>query len=384
MGAPTLAGVLAFAAAMYLVSAYVVAQQYNCIYHVFIPSLPIALFFVLGAWVLDRFPPGRYEPMPLPCASMKRRTPCNLLTRAGLIATIIYIPFVFLYALWFNESNQVLAPFRIRQSPCGASSCTSAQFTNGTYNPNGFYGPSGLTFGDFQPTYCVYDTATCRWADSNGLRIQGYPTLPNSTCVDRSQPACNGCELATSDGSDYPNPAIGLANNYVPCEDVSTYYASNTAPCPGNRLVDGKLVGLAPCAYCYPFWVAHYGYSDPLQAYCGTSFSSDTTGYATAVLPLSYAASSNDVWCSGEDGFSLCLPPTAVRTPTSTTDIFESALWIAACPMTVWIVGDGMLSIDEEFRRRRRVRRRQAAERAAADSDTTDEEAGAGQSPTVE
>lgn len=225
----------------------------------------------------------------------------------------------------------------LADSPCGASSCSADTSSTATYNPNGFFKPHGSIYNDYQPTTCMYDD--CTWGPSaqqldaiiasstvsGGALTKGYlpleaePGYPDlaSTC-DVSTGAC----LATNRSQDYPNPAVGIPGGFVSGFGQRVPTSDAAAICPGTRLVrspanvlgalpgGGRILGIAPCSYCYPYFKKHYGalYAAQLapMSYCPRSFAVDQT----------HPREDNDVWCGLVFGaFSYCPQPYETKSP---------------------------------------------------------------------
>jgi len=117
-----------------------------------------------------------------------------------------------------------------------------------------------------------------------------------------------------------------LRDGYFPCFNSSLYFASNSAPGPGVRAIDGQLVGMGPCGFCLAAWRKHYGYTDPWNDYCP-----DAT-----VPPNSVVSASDDtLYCgSGPGTFSICPPPESNRSPEVMSEVFTDSLLVLTIPIS--------------------------------------------------
>jgi len=333
MGVATFTSNLAFASSIFFLASYSADVTLNSQGRLIVWAAMFLPVFVIGLVTIWKFP-RKYHPLPFPLGVHHRNDWRHVFHCSSFCTAFIYaFSAVWLYAFWFSESNPGNL---LRQSPCGASSCTSQQFVNKTYNAVSFYTGLGLTYEDFRPTICGYDTDACRWGGSNGEPIWGYPARPGSGCADTSQPREAFAGLITSRPQDWPNKAYGCFNGFYDCYNSSK--ASDAAPCPGTfmNITSGRLEGKAPCFYCYPYWNAHLSYANPAQAYCPTSFAPLQSSYLTP-LPASFAAENDGVWC-GDSLFSLCLPPEAGRTPYDCAMIFKYSLLIVTVFPACWII----------------------------------------------
>lgn len=135
-------------------------------------------------------------------------------------------------------AQQMVSWFPLASLPCGRSSCLNLAeeqpfVTKIPYHPLGQYSLS------HHPYYSFCPIPRCRWADTTGEAIQGYPELEDDpTLPDTSGPSCNTlvtsptssptcAYLATTNGKDYMDLGKGLRLGYYPGV-VST----DTAFCP--------------------------------------------------------------------------------------------------------------------------------------------------------
>jgi hypothetical protein len=230
-------------------------------------------FFAFDAWTVwveeveqvDDDEEEEEEPpkLQLPCWRVSRSgaskvREMNLL--AGFVCGVLAFILRWRVAFWRSEIQGV----------SGASSGSwEVDNPDVAYNADGFY--SDASYPLFQPTVCVYSSASAKWGNDNGGPAAiCYPPIPGTGYPDLSAPACPVTEtscLATNRSQDYPNPAKCLAGGMFMGENTTT--CASAEWCPGTVLnPDGIYVGRSTCSYCLAYERAQNGWADPATAYC--------------------------------------------------------------------------------------------------------------------
>ena len=148
----------------------------------------------------------------------------------------------FVLGSWVDSDTWI---FRVYDSNCDRSGCTSALNIPFTYNPRGFSPPLTAAGTDVLQ-YCGFPK-TCKFKDSNGLPPIGHGISPDTGDIDEGLPGT----LATTNPKDWPDLARGLRNGWY----LNTDLIVGTAYCPGvaaRRAASTGIVGegLPVCSSC--------------------------------------------------------------------------------------------------------------------------------------
>lgn len=301
-----LIALLLFVFVVWTVAGFAPTREWNAEMRVFAPQLFFKVpFFLIWGLALVRFT-GR--------ESFYEDSYARLIAASTAIM-LFQAAWGFLYVFHMHETSGGF----FAKTPCGASSCSADTSSQATYNPNGFFTAPDLVYTDYRPTICMYDADACTWGPSPQVQgpvqyIKGYNALPGnpgypdftSPCDTTTQSTC----LATNRTQDYPHFGLGIPNGFLNGLGTLVPIITSATQCPGTKEQGGRIVGRAPCSYCYPYFKKHY------------------PAYVAQLAPFDYCPSSafavdgatprqdNHLWCGRTLGlFSFCPQPEEVRTP---------------------------------------------------------------------